>query len=180
MTDTIVDTGQRNALGQRIDSQGQVIPETGAGGISLGTAREIAGGGKITEHTPDPVIDPAVDALRHQRRYMSSRLAKEAGNIIGRSPADIGFFGKGDTMHGSGILIDVDTLEKHRFNDNWKFEGDELYANSRDLPHALVNDGELADNLSGKAAKAPAKPKTEPAKPEPPADQHPEPFRGSE
>src|SRR5258708_39255147 len=128
-------------------------PAVGAFGIGLGQNTENAGGGTITDHPVDQPADTVLDPLRHQRRYMASRLAKQAGNLIGRSPADIGFMGKGDVMHGSGIFVDVDTLEKHRFNDGWKFEGDEVYANSRDLPLALVN-GDIAANLSGEAVKA--------------------------
>lgn len=143
-----VDSGQRNQQGQRIDSQGNLMQETGAGGMSLGTTGELAGGGKIEEHTAPPAKETVFDAFRHQRRYMASRLAREAGHLIGRSPAEIGFWGKGDTYHGSGILVDVDTLEKHRFPDNWVFEGDEVYANSRDLPHALTT-GDVAQNLAG-------------------------------
>lgn len=122
---------------------------TGAGGMSLGERTEIGGGGTIKELVADPE-DATVsrDPARWHKRYISSRLGKDAGSIIGRSPDQIGLWGKGDTYRGSGILVNIDTLEKVRVGDGYKFTGDEVYANSRDLPHALV-DGDIAKNLSG-------------------------------
>lgn len=129
--------------------------ELGPGGMSLGvnadgTQRREIGGGAITrELAPPPPDTTTQDPLRYHRRYMISRLARDAGNIIGRAPENIGFFGKGDVYHGNGgILIDIDSLEKVRVQDGYRFEGDEVYANTRDLPHALV-DGDVANNLAG-------------------------------
>jgi hypothetical protein len=113
---------------------------TGAGGMRLGRhVSEIAGGGKIHEHTADPEPDPVQDAYYKQRRYAASRLAKEAGPLLGRAASDIGLYGKGETYRGGGILVD------------FKFTCDEVYANSRDMPHALST-GDLAANLSGETA----------------------------
>lgn len=127
--------------------------DTSMFGQSLGGRREIAGGGNIQEHELNAESVITRDPLYYQRRYMGSRLHKEAGTVIARSPDNIGFFGKGDVYRGNGgILVDIDTLEKHRFPDGYRFEGDEVYANSRDMPMVLV-DGELQKNLSGESAK---------------------------
>lgn len=127
--------------------------ETSIFGMRLNAGREIAGGGNIIEHSLDTTPnDPTVRAAYYHRRYIGSRLRKEAGDIIARSPENIGFWGKGDTYRGNGgILVDVDTMEKHRFPDGFRFDTDAVYANSRDLPPALV-DGDLGQNLSGEAA----------------------------
>lgn len=137
-----------------------VEDNVGPGGMSLGRdhdgspRREIAGGGSIQEHELNAPTVETIDPLYFHRRYINSRLAKEAGNIIGRSPENIGFWGKGMTYRGNGgILVDVDTLEKHRFPDGFRFEGDEVYANSRDLPPSLVT-GDVTKNLSGENAAA--------------------------
>ena len=108
-----------------------------------------ASGGNIVDHTSNAPGPETVDPLAKQRRYISSRLAREAGTVIGRAPEDIGLWAKGETYRGNGgILVDIDTLEKHRFPDGYRFDTDAMYANSRDLPHALV-DGDLTKNLSG-------------------------------
>jgi hypothetical protein len=124
--------------------------ETGAEGIALPVAGEHGGGDIKEELRPDPPVEERRDPLWKQRRYMASRLAKEAGTIIGRAPADIGLWGRGDTYRGTGIVIDVDSMEKVRVYADYKFEGDEVYANIRDLPPALV-DGDVSKNLTGKA-----------------------------
>jgi len=121
---------------------------TGAEGIALPVAGEHGGGNIKDELRPDPPVEETRDPLWKQRRYMGSRLAKEAGTIIGRAPADIGLWGKGDTYRGTGIVIDVDSMEKVRVYADYKFEGDEVYANIRDLPPALV-DGDVNKNLKG-------------------------------
>jgi hypothetical protein len=108
------------------------------------------GGGIISKTLAnDPADDPATqDPLWKQRRYMGSKLAKDAGHIIGRAPEHIGLWGKSDTFVGSGILINIDTMEKVRVSDGFKFTDDHVFANSRDLPHALVN-GDMGKNLAG-------------------------------
>lgn len=120
----------------------------GAGGMSLGSQTEIGGGHITKELVNDPEDAESTDPLRWHRRYMASRLAKDAGNIIGRAPDAIGLWGEGDVFHGSGILVDIDSLAKVRVTDGYVFKGHAVYANSRDLPHALVN-GDVAKNLAG-------------------------------
>jgi len=124
--------------------------KTGAEGIALPVAGEHGGGDIKEELRPDPPVEETRDPLWKQRRYMKSKLAQEAGTIIGRAPADIGLWGKGDTYRGTGILINVDSMEKVRVYAEYKFEGDEVFANIRDLPPALV-DGDVSKNLTGKA-----------------------------
>lgn len=143
-------SGRRDAQGRLIGPDGQPITETGAHGMALPGAGEHAGGAIADELMPDPPADTATDALAKQRRYMASKLAQQAGMIIGRSPDNIGLWGKGDTYRGTGILVNVDTMEKVRVYADYKFEGDEVFANSRDLPPALVN-GNVSKNLTGKA-----------------------------
>jgi hypothetical protein len=109
------------------------------------------GGGDIKDELkPEPPTDESPHALWKQRRYMASKLAGEAGHLTGRPPDQIGLFGKGDTYHGVGILMDIDSMEKVRVYDDFKFEDDRVFANTRDLPPALV-DGDVGKNLSGKA-----------------------------
>lgn len=145
-------SGRRDASGRLIDNAGNPVTETGAHGIALPAAGEHAGGAITDELKPDPATTAPANPLEKQRRYMASRLAHEAGMLIARSPENIGLWGKGDTYRGTGILVNVDTLAKVRVYDDYKFEGDEVFANSRDLPPSLVN-GDVAENLSGKAAK---------------------------
>jgi hypothetical protein len=124
--------------------------ETGAHGIALPVAGEHGGGDIKAELKPEPPVEETRDPLWKQRRYMKSKLAAEAGQIIGRAPADIGLWGKGDTYRGTGIVIDVDSMEKVRVYAEYKFDDDHVYANIRDLPPALV-DGDVSKNLTGKA-----------------------------
>jgi hypothetical protein len=142
-------SGRRNAQGELIDAAGRTVTEVGAEGIALPQAGEHGGGAIADELRPDPADTTPPDPLAKQRRYMKSRLAQEAGAIIGRSPDNIGLWSKGETYRGTGILVNVDTMEKVRVYDGYRFEDDDVFANSRDLPPALVN-GDMAKNLSGK------------------------------
>lgn len=137
---TAENSGQRDPQGKLIGANGQALPNQG----------EHAGGSIKDELKPDPPADATTDPLWKQRRYMKSALAQQAGMLIARSPENIGLWGKGDTYRGTGILVNVDTLEKVRVYAEYKFEGDEVFANSRDLPPSLV-DGDVTKNLSGKS-----------------------------
>lgn len=148
--DADTNSGRRDAQGRLIGPDGQPVTETGAHGMALPGAGEHAGGAIADELIPDPPADATTDPLWKQRRYVKSKLAAEAGMIIARSPENIGLWGKGDTYRGTGIVVNVDTMEKVRVYADYKFEGDEVFANSRDLPPSLVN-GDVSKNLSGKA-----------------------------
>lgn len=151
---------QQNAATEEAATRGEAAaerpsdtePNADPFGMSMRGAREVGGGAIVKELRADPPTDSTIDAAYYHRRYNGSRLAKEAGHLIARSAENIGFWGKGHTYHGNGgILVNIDTLEKVRVQDGYRFEGDEVFANSRDLPPSLV-EGDIQKNLSGASA----------------------------
>lgn len=131
-----------NAMGRPITDEHALGPH----GMAMQTAER---GGAIVEDElrPEAPDVSTLNPLRFQARYMKSRLRREAGDIIARSPENIGFWGKGDTYRGTGILVDVDSMQGVRVYDGYKFEDDRVFANSRDLPSALVDEASITEAL---------------------------------
>ena len=132
-----------NAMGRPISEE----PKIGAHGMALLNTGERAGAIVEDELRPEMPDAATLNPLRFQARYMRSRLRKEAGDIIARAPENIGFWGKGDTYRGTGILVDIDSMQGVRVYDGYQFKDDRVFANSRDLPAALVDEASITEAL---------------------------------
>jgi hypothetical protein len=132
-----------------INARGMPVDEaTPAGPHGMALVNPERGGAIVEDELrPDPPDASTLNPLRFQARYVRSKLRKEAGDIIARAPENIGLFGKGDTYHGTGILIDIDSMQGIRVYDGYRFEDDRVFANSRDLPAALVDEASITDAL---------------------------------
>lgn len=119
----------------------------GAGGITLPNP-EIAGvavrDAKPADAEGGPE-DPLAKAARLRREAFKSREFAELAARSNRGQREIGLWEEGDQYNGTGILVNVKTLEKVRFTDQ-KINEPGIWANSRDLAVELVT-GEVRDNL---------------------------------
>jgi hypothetical protein len=90
-------------------------------------------------HAPlEEVAATHTDAAELQQRYIASRLYTEGFGLHGRQADAIGLWGDGSTYVGNGLIVDVDTLEVVQAFDGALFTGGSVYANSRDIPAALL------------------------------------------
>jgi hypothetical protein len=93
------------------------------------------------ELRPDPDVE--VSALHAtpadlQQRYVASRLYTEGFALHGRQADAIGLWGDGMVYPANGTLVDVDTLEVVEAFAGYEFPDGPVYANSRDIPAALL------------------------------------------
>jgi hypothetical protein len=93
------------------------------------------------ELRPDPDVE--VGALHAtpadlQQRYVASRLYTEGFALHGRQADAIGLWGDGMVYPANGTLVDVDTLEVVEAFAGYEFPDGPVYANSRDIPAALL------------------------------------------
>jgi hypothetical protein len=73
-----------------------------------------------------------------QQRYVASRLYTEGFALHGRQADAIGLWGDGMVYPANGTLVDVDTLEVVEAFAGYEFPDGPVYANSRDIPPALL------------------------------------------
>src|SRR5256885_1442987 len=84
------------------------------------------------------------NALRQwQRRAMQSPHFATLAGVAGRPVSEWGLFGKGATVRGLMLGINVDTLEKGIFHDGHVIERDGVWANARNFPEDAI----AGDNL---------------------------------
>jgi hypothetical protein len=117
-----------------VDDEGQPLVGTG-----------MIGGGNITaEHLPPPgPANPAQLMRQWTARAMRSPHFALLGALAGRPVTDWGLFGKGSTVRGLMLGINVETLEKELFHDGHVIERDGVWANARNFPEDVV----AGDNL---------------------------------
>jgi hypothetical protein len=126
-------------------------------GMQIGTpvlgpdGRPVVGGGMIAGGAianeflpPAPAANPGDVMAEWTRRALASPHFSILGALAGRPVTDWGLFGKGATVRGLVIGINVDTLEKDVFHDGHVIEKDGVWANARNFPEYIVT----GDNLS--------------------------------
>jgi hypothetical protein len=93
------------------------------------------------ELRPDPDVEVSATHATPadlQQRYVASRLYTEGFALHGRQADAIGLWGDGMVYPANGTLVDVDTLEVVEAFAGYEFPEGPVYANSRDIPAALL------------------------------------------
>ena len=104
----------------------------------------IGGGNIAAEHLPPPPEpSPTARIQEWTRRAMSSPHFARLGALAGRPLSEWGLFGKGWTVRGLMLGINVETLEKELFHDGHVIDRDGVWANARNFPEYVV----AGDNL---------------------------------
>ena len=123
-----------------VDQQGNPVMGTG-----------MIGGGNIARELlpPPPEQTPGDLQMQWARRAMKSQhFGTLAGLSGGRSLSDWGLVGKGATVRGLFLGIDVDTLEKVLIHDGHRIEEDKVYANVRQFD-TLATTGDALQEIGG-------------------------------
>ncbi len=93
--------------------------------------------------SPQPPQAPEPQANLIER-YLNSAVYHRHGPAIGRGPTDLGLIGKGHTVLGDMLLMDVDSGEVHRVLPGTRIDEDRVYINTRNLPEWLAENPRLA------------------------------------
>lgn len=99
-------------------------------------------GGNIAETVNQPLDTLPRGPNRTQDLLIRASQAKGTSRLLaaGARPVDTwGLVGKGDTVTGHFVLVDLETLEKVEVIDRWQIDQDRIFANSQNLPKALMH-----------------------------------------
>ena len=138
--------GKNEKTGEPITAAATPVGETGAYGMALPTAGEVAGGNLKAVLEPPPTTDLVNRPLTKEQAAMQTKVYQRIAGLVARPPSEWGLIGPGDTIRGHMLLLDLNTGEKVRGMDGHRVAEGGLYANLRNLPEALST-GDIIERI---------------------------------
>jgi len=143
---TVVKEFGKNERGETITAAATPVGETGAYGMALPTAGEVAGGNLKAVLEPPPTTDLLQRPFTKEQAAMQTKVYQRIAGLVARPPSEWGLIGPGDTIRGHMLLLDLNTGEKVRGMDGHRVAEGGLYANLRNLPEALST-GDIIERI---------------------------------